>query len=210
MPKRSKTFPDARVFHVMNRAVDGQLLFADAKDARMFLCTLHQARQRIHVGVHAYCLMPNHFHLLVTTPDEDAHTLPAFMRWVTSVHAQRLRKMHNTVGRGALYHSRYLAVPINDERGFYQVACYVERNPVRGHLVQRPERWGWSSACADPSLHIGTDEWPVPRPAHWRDLLNQVEPQADLDDIRTRVAHNEPIGGKVITLAMGRTEPPGR
>ena len=208
--RRRPTRGDERVFHVMNRATEGNVLFADERDARLFLCTLHQARTRIPVEVHAYCLMPNHWHLLLGLAA--FADLPGFARWFTAVHAQRLRTLHGTRGRGAVYHDRYLAVPISDDRGFYQSARYIERNPVRAQLVSRTERWPWSSACQDPSIHIGTACWPVPRPHDWNAMTNDEQPDSEVQDIRTRLAHNRPIGGDLPTLIFAagvRSDEPG-
>ena len=84
-----------------------------------------------------YCVMPNHFHLVVW-PRTDAE-LPRFMHWLTCTHAMAWREATKTVGDGVVYQGRYKAIPVQTEDHFLRVARYVERNPVRAGLVESAE-----------------------------------------------------------------------
>jgi putative transposase len=199
MPERPCRGMAGHVYHVMNRATVGQV-FDRADDYGRFLCTLQQARAKVPMRVLSYCLMPNHWHLLLWPAADD--DLMRFAHWLTGTHAQRVHASRGTRGRGAIYQGRYLAVAVNDDAAFLRVARYVERNPVRARLTDRVEEWLWSSACARLSTRIDVARWPVPRPAKWTDFINDEEPALELADIRTRVACNQAIGTEVATLAI--------
>ena len=121
----------------------------------------------------AYCLMPNHWHLLLW-PAQDGD-LSNFLHWVTGTHAQRFRKATNTVGQGAVYQSRFAAVGVTDLLHLLNVWRYIERNPIQAGLVERAEGWPWSSAVHILGAHNGLilDPAPVSRPLEWLTIINQ-------------------------------------
>lgn len=199
MPIRSTRGHDNVVFHVMNRATQGVTLFQTSDAYAAFVCTFEQATSKSPMRVLGYSVMPNHFHLLLwPTKGED---LSRFMQWLTARHAQRWHLSRGTTGRGAVYQGRFQAVPVHDEASLFRVGRYVERNPVRAGLVERIEDWKWSSAAGDRRGRVPLARWPVPRPANWQQYVNEEEPASDLDEIRTCVAFNRPIGPETITLA---------
>src|SRR6266567_1735105 len=144
MARKPRFVPGGIAYHVMNRAAPGIDLFRHDPDYAAFERTLAQAVTR-EPGIRlcAYCLMPNHFHL-VLWPTADAQ-LSRFMQWLTMTHAQRWHAHRHTGGRGHLYQSRFKSFPIQADRHFLSVCRYVERNPLRAKLVKRAERWRWSS-----------------------------------------------------------------
>jgi hypothetical protein len=83
----------------------------------------------------AYCLMPNHFHLLVW-PRADGD-LSQFLRWLTVTHTQRWHAHHRTAGTGHLYQGRFKSFPVQSDEHFLTVCRYVERNALRANLVGR-------------------------------------------------------------------------
>lgn len=192
MPERPTRGSGGCLFHVMNRATEGQLLFHKPAAYEDFLYTLRQARERIPMRLHAYCLMPNHWHLLLW-PAADGE-LPRFMQWLSMTHALRLRTMRGTKGRGAVYQGRYKAVVVFSEAGFYRVVRYIERNPVRASLVDRAEHWAWSSATKGDEHRIVISRWPVERPDQWIRLVNDGQSAVDVDDIRGCIQRNQAIG----------------
>ena len=121
----------------------------------------------------AYCLMPNHWHLLLW-PQGD-RDLPRFLHWLETKHASRYRRQTETTGEGAVYQSRYTAVPVTDLLDYLRVCRYIERNPVAAHLVERAEDWRWSSAPqrAGARTDLPMDDGPMPLPSNWLDLVNQ-------------------------------------
>jgi len=105
-----------------------------------------KARAALNVSVLAYCVMPNHWHLLLW-PSADGQ-LPAFMHWLTVTHVRRWHAHRHTEGRGHLYQGTYKSFPVQDDGHFLVVARYVERNALRANLVQRAQDWRWSSLWA--------------------------------------------------------------
>jgi putative transposase len=208
MKIRSTRGCDNVVLHVMNRAIQGVTLFNASDAYAVFVCTLEQATHKVPVRILSYCVMPNHWHLLLWPPNGDQ--LSRFMQWLTATHAKRWRGSQATTGKGAVYQGRFQAVPVHDEPSFYRVARYVERNPVRAKLVERTDDWGWSSASRSKRDRVELCQWPVSRPPNWQHYINDEEPPADLDEIRTCVAYNRPIGPDTVTLAgsahAGRSE----
>lgn len=180
-------------FHVVNRAIEGQLLFRDFGAYLAFVRLMARALERSPVDLFAFCLMPNHVHLLLRPAGE--RDLVAFMQWLTSQHAMGLRRWSGTTGRGAVYQSRYWASAVQNDLYFCRVARYIERNPVRASLVDRTHDWLWSSASAIGLVQgIELAEWPVPRPSHWRSFVDVVESQQDLAYLRLQTLNRLPIG----------------
>ena len=191
MPKRFTRGSGGQIFHVTNRAAMGQVLFDTPDSYLLFLHTLKQACERVPMRVLAYCLMPNHFHL-VLAPIRDGD-LSRFMHWLTGTHAKRLRHATNTVGRGAVYQGPYRADPVENEAGLYRLLRYVERNPVRARLIERAEGWPWSSATLNPVTRIPLTPWPIPRPKEWLELLASDDTPYEVDAIRLRIVYRSPV-----------------
>lgn len=182
-----------RVFHVVNRAIQDQLLFRDFGEYLAFQQRMVWALEVEPTRLLAFCLMPNHWHLLLQ-PRPDLE-VSRFVKWLTSTHAKNLRRWRGSEGRGAVYQSRYRISAVDTERYFYVATRYVERNAARGGLVERAEQWPFGSASEAPRLQgIQLATWPVPRPSSWLTYLNDAESPADLDFIRRRTRRNEPIG----------------
>ncbi len=193
MPRHAIHRNPGHVFHVMNRATRGQVLFRDPADYSSFQALLARVARERDMRMLGYALMPNHFHmaLLPSIPDQ----ISRLLQCLCATHAKRLHRMRGTSGCGAVYQSRFKAVPVHTETYFYRVLRYIERNPARAELCERADEWAWSSAsAAGRGLGITIAEWPIPRPPHWLDYINDNEPLADLDFIRGQTAYGEAIG----------------
>jgi putative transposase len=192
VPERPVAGSAGVVFHVVNRAIQGQLLFSDFGEYLAFQRLLARALETVPTRLLAYCLMPNHWHF-VLWPRIDGE-LTAFVRWLTKTHAQSLRHWRGTVGRGAVYQGRFKASGIDTDRYFYTAIRYVERNPVRAGLAATAEDWLWSSASETGQMQgIQLAKWPLPRPDRWSSIRNEVEPGRELEFIRQRTGRNEPL-----------------
>ena len=196
VPKRGLRESGGVVFHVLNRGVRRMTVFEDAPAYRSFMRALQEGQDRTSIRLLAYCVMPNHFHLVVW-PARDGQMVE-FMRWFQMVHSKRWHQYRQTEGAGALYQGRYKAFPVQDGRHFLTVCRYVERNPLRAGLVSRAEDWPWSSLqqrcknCDGPSLAT----WPIPTPSDWTAIVNASEPQTDLDALRSSVMSGLAYGSK--------------
>ena len=143
MGRRLRIDPGGIVYHVINRRVGRETIFADAPDYSAFEKVIEQACQRIPMRILAYCLMPNHWHLLLW-PHADGD-LRRFMQWLSVTHTHRWHAHRRSAGQGPLYQGRYRSFPVQDDAHVRTVARYVERNPLRARLVRQAENWQWCS-----------------------------------------------------------------
>jgi putative transposase len=200
MPIRPSADHAGPTYHVVNRAAFGQLLYEDFGEYLAYVRLMAWALEQSPIDLFAFCLMPNHVHLLLRTPEEP--DMSAFMHRLTMTHALRLRGWRGTSGRGAVYQSRFRASPVANDSYFYRAVRYVERNPVRAKFVERVEDWMWSSASPVALLQgVELAPWPLPRPQNWQDYVNDVEPQHDLDFMRLRAERREPFADPAAEVA---------
>src|SRR5207237_2930169 len=130
----------------------------------------------------AFCLMPNHFHLVVWPSADDQ--MARFMDWLLTTHVRRYRRQYT--GSGHLWQGRYKAFPIQEDEHLLTVLRYVERNPLRAELVARAEQWRWSSLrhLYEPELMPWLQAGPVPRGAAWLAYVNKPRTEAELERLR--------------------------
>ena len=132
-------FPGA-VYHVTSRGNERREIFRNDQDRKTFLDTLEDVIFRYNWLCHAYCLMDNHYHLLIDTPEGN---LSIGMRQLNGNYTQRFNKRHSRVGH--LFQGRFKAVLIQKDSHLLEASRYVVLNPVRVGMVQNPEEWIWSS-----------------------------------------------------------------
>ena len=176
------------LFHVLNRAAKRTVLFDSANDYRAFERLLDEAVRRHRIAIFAYCIMPNHWHF-VLTPRTDG-SMSRFMHWLTTTHARRWQDARGLTGLGAVYQGRFKAIPIGDDDHFRWVCRYVERNPLRASLVTRAEEWPWSS------LGVGNRSWLTdwPKPPEWLSHVNTPQTDAELEHFRHALRNGIPFG----------------
>lgn len=197
MPRAARIAPGGMVFHVLNRGNDRRTIFEDDGDYEAFLRMLYQIQQAAPMRVLAYCLLSNHWHMLLW-PEHDGD-LARFMHRLTTAHVRRWHLHHRSVGRGHLYQGTYKSFPVQEDQHFYTVCRYVERNALRAKLVRRAERWRWGS-LAQSLKEQGLEEtvelskWPVSRPRDWVELVNAAQTEAELEALRTSVQRGRPFG----------------
>ena len=143
MARRPRGLAGGEIYHVVNRGALRAPLFADAVDARLFQGTLRDALALHPVDLLAWCVMPNHWHLLLRP--ESAEALPPFMRRLTLTHSRRWQACHARPGQGTLYQGRYRSARVAGDAQLLTVLRYIERNPVRAGLVASAIDWPWSS-----------------------------------------------------------------
>lgn len=141
------------LYHVTARGDRRGWIYLDAVDHEQFLDTLARAVQRYNWVLSAYCLMGNHYHLLVETPDAN---LSRGMQWLNGVYTQRFNRRHRQVGH--VLQGRYKAILVERESYLLELARYIVLNPVRARLVERPADWEWSSYNATAGS-VSTPSW---------------------------------------------------
>lgn len=193
MPRRSLGRAHDFVLHVHNRSVRRHQLFFDACDYEAFERVLLQALDRVPVPLLSYCVMPNHWHLVVRPSAGD---LPDFMHWLTGTHAKRWHLAHGSLGTGPVYQDRYGAVPVQTETHLLTLLRYVERNPLRAKLVQRAEDWRWGSLWRRCNFRddLPLAAWPVLQPVNWLEIVNEPQTDAELRRIQEAVSRGRPVG----------------
>jgi putative transposase len=145
-------FADA-IYHVTSRGDRRELIYRDDADRIAQLAVIAQAADRFDAQVLAYCLMGNHFHLVLHTRQAN---LSRFMRHVNGVYTQKFNHRHGQVGH--LFQGRFKSILVDRDAYLLALCRYVERNPVAAGMVEAPSQWIWSSCRA----HIGqapTPEW---------------------------------------------------
>lgn len=143
---------DGAVYHVTSRGNARQDIFLDESDYLEFLNVLCSAVRRFNWRLHAYCLMGNHYHLLIETPDGN---LSAGMRQLNGVYTQRFNRMHSRVGH--IMQGRYKAIVVDKDAYLAELSRYIVLNPVRAAMKKRPEQWKWSSYRKTAGIGEGCD-----------------------------------------------------
>jgi putative transposase len=190
VPRQPRHLVAADFFHVFNRANRRRTIFEEPADYEAFLTILAEAPLAPAMRILAYCLMPNHWHLVVWPQDRRA--LSAYMHWVTSTHVRRWLRHRALDGTGHLYQGRFKSVPIAGEYSLLAVLRYVEANAKRAGLVDDAAAWRWSSLRSELG-GIGPRLWPIPRPADWMALVNDQMAPATLERIRGATASSRPL-----------------
>jgi len=210
--------------HVIQRGNNRQQIFLDEADRRFMLALLHEYSLASQVAVHAYVLMDNHFHLLVTPLQNDS--LPKFMQSVGRRYVRYFNNRH--VRSGTLWEGRYRSNLIDSEAYLLKCMAYIDLNPVRAGLVEHVQGFIWSSyghyaglshdrLITPPSLYWSMGNTPFAREVAYKQLVNgglSANQQARLTE---SVLHGWALGDpKFIRELQGLTQrrvnplPPGR
>jgi putative transposase len=139
-------FSDA-LYHVTARGNRRENIFEDDQDRLTFLMTLEQVIKQFNWTCYAWCLMDNHYHLLIQTPDSN---LSKGMRQLNGVFTQACNRRHRRVGH--LFQGRFKAILVDRDAYLLELARYIVLNPVRAGMVKKPNDWAWSSYRASMGL----------------------------------------------------------
>ncbi|NGZ95924.1 MAG: hypothetical protein CV089_07300 [Nitrospira sp. WS110] len=196
MPRRPRLAAGELAYHVLNRRVGRLPLFEKPADYAAFEKILAEAHAATRLRIMAYCLMPNHWHLLLW-PRRDGE-LSEVLRWITVTHTQRWHAHHKTAGTGPVYQGRFKSFPVQTDEHVLTVARYVERNALRANLVDRAEDWQWGSLWrrtqGDSQKTAWLSDWPVDRPRDWIFRVNRSQGASELEALRTSVQRGRPFG----------------
>jgi putative transposase len=195
MPRTARASVGNVCYHVLNRGNARMTVFHKDADYGAFLKLLQQASERTPMRLLAYCLMPNHFHLVVW-PRGDGD-LSRWMQWLMTSHVRRYHRHYHSSGH--VWQGRFKAFPIQSDEHLLTVMRYVERNPVRSKEipVRKAQNWPWSSVGTPPttvetvpSLHAG----PVPRRRDWLDWVNAPLTREEQAALAVCVNRGQPYG----------------
>jgi REP-associated tyrosine transposase len=202
MPRRPRLYLEGVPQHVTHRGNNRQGIFFGPDDGRRYLEWLAEYSEQHQCAVHAYVLMPNHVHLLITPQAEPS--LPKMMQALSARYTQYVNRTHDR--SGTLWEGRYHASLIDSEA--YLLACYryIELNPVRAGLAEAPESYLWSSyranANGDPDPVLSPHpifqvllDGPGGREAY-RDLIAAGIEATQYDVLHASSLSNRPVGSR--------------
>jgi len=196
MPRNQRcVLPDCP-YHITQRGTNRQRVFFTESDRATYLRLLSQNQADAGTRVLAWCLMPNHIHLIAVPERSDSLAVllrRVHGRYAQMVNARRLRSGH-------LWQNRFYSCPLSGSH-LWRALAYVESNPVRAGLVERPEHYKWSSAAAhlglvkDRTGLLDQDFWHSQGgPAGWRELLMKPEEAIELRTLRRCTYAGRPYG----------------
>jgi putative transposase len=197
MPRSARLVLPGSPHHVTQRGTDRQIVFHTQRDRRVYLDLLTEYSRQSGVGILAYCLMPNHIHLIAVPEEEDS--LSICLRRTHGRYAQ----YHNArrVRSGHLWQNRFYSCAM-EECHLWNAIRYVELNPVRAGLAESPERYRWSSAAAhlsgsDNSHLLDMAFWQQSGGAqNWQELLNTTATEGDTKRLRSAIYSGKPLGSE--------------
>ena len=205
MPRKKRITKGGFVYHVMNRANGRLRIFKKELDFIAFENILAEGIERFSMRLCGYCIMSNHWHLLLW-PVIDGD-LTNFMRWITLTHTQRWHAAHGTTGTGHVYQGPFKSFPIQKNRRYLKVMQYIEANPLAASMVRSAADWPWSSYvhrhleanevnagrftkpfCLDPG--------PLPLPNNWPEIVNQNLKEEETAELARCIRKGSPYGDK--------------
>jgi putative transposase len=201
MPRLPRPVENGLVFHAINRGNNRADVFTDADDCTAFLGALAKAKRRYPFRLLGYCLMTNHFHLLLRP--EQKVSVSRILQSVTVAHTWGHHKRHRTVGH--VWQGRFKSPVVQDDAHLLTVLRYIEANPLRAGLVTDPADYPWSSF---PAHGLGRDDplldpeplldalgrTPAERRWRWRRRVISPQREQELSSVRESVRTGKPLG----------------
>lgn len=204
MPRQARVDVGDEIYHVINRSNGRVKIFHNDSDYRHFESLLREAKELTNMRILAYCIMPNHWHLILYPRNDN--NLSEFMRWLTTTHVRQVRAKTNSIGHGHLYQGAYKSFIVEAEKYFVQLIRYIEQNPLRAKMVKRAQDWEWSSLYVREKGEINQkkilDSLPVNLPVNYIKTINEMYNEDVLESIRYSVLKGKPFGSKKWTNDM--------
>ena len=203
MPRTHRLIEANGIYHVINRGNGRRRIFRKDEDFQAFLKVLAAGLKRYPVALLAYCVLSNHWHLLLRPHTDSA--ISKLMAWVTVTHARRYHQHYQSPGNGHVYQGRYKSFPVEDDGHFLTVARYIEANALRAGVVADARRWRWCSLAQREGgrADVPLTPWPVDRPRHWAKIVNQAMDPDQLTQVRQSVIRGRPFGSLPWMQRMG-------
>jgi REP element-mobilizing transposase RayT len=151
MPRRDLTFQPGQYYHLYNRGNDRRLIFFEQENYLYFLRLVRRHLLEQTLDVLAYCLMPNHYHLLVQCK---THEVSGAMMRLSVAYTKAMNRRYNRVG--SLFQGQFQAIAVDSDEYLSHLTRYIHLNPVKARLAARPEDWEFSSYREYAGLRSGT------------------------------------------------------
>src|SRR3990170_5917542 len=200
MARTARASQGGILYHVLNRGNGRVRVFKSDEDYGEFLDLIGEATARLPMRLLGFCLMPNHFHL-VLWPHEDGD-LGRWMQWLLTSHVRRHHRLYRSSGH--VWQGRFKAFPIQEDAHLLAVLRYVEGNPLRASLVRHAEAWPWSSlsAIGKGRQPLELHPSPVDRPKDWRKFVNEPQTESEVEALRRSVMRGSPFGEERWSVKM--------
>jgi putative transposase len=205
MARQARHPVDGGIYHVLNRGNCRMDIFEKAGDFQSFIKLLEEGRQRGSMRILGYCLMDNHWHLVLWP--RHGGDLSRFLGWVCTTHVRRWREQRGNTGQGHLYQGRFKSFLVQDSEHFLTLMRYVEANPLRAGMVQQAQAWPWSSlggAAGSDGVKVQLATWPVSRPPRWQQQVNELVDARTLARVHLSIARGRPFGDDSWTARVAR------
>jgi len=197
MPRRARIAPGELVYHTLNRANGrNELICSKPEDYAAFERIMAAAMHRFPTRLLAYCLMPNHWHM-VLWPRKDGE-VTAFLRWLTLTHSQRLHAQRHTAGYGHIYQGRFKSFPIEQDQSLLNVLRYCRAQRIASESRRPAQDWRWCSLWGklNGDRESLLSAWPLDRPENWVDWVNRAQTEAEVEAMRNCVNRGMPYGSE--------------
>ena len=202
MPRVARGLVDGFIYHILNRGNGGQQVFHKDQDYRVFTDLMDEAKGRYSMNIFAYCLLPNHFHIVVMPLR--AEELSKWMQWLMTSHVRRYHRHYGTSGH--VWQGRFKSFPIQEDAHLLTVLRYVEGNPLRAGLASSAREWPWSShkERIGEKFRLLIDEIPVELPKDWGGYVDSPFIKRELVILRESVNRQSPYGTLTWQMKVGR------
>jgi len=205
MPRIARGLAARNIYHVLNRGNDRQEVFHNNEDYITFIKLMKGAKELYQVKIFAYCLMPNHFHIVLMP--ELSEGLSKCMQWLMTSHVRCYHRIYGTSGH--VWQGRFKSFIIQEDTHLLMVLRYVEGNPVRTGLVSSAKEWLWSSHNSrlgsqgqffrnKGALHFGEmiDETPIEIPKNWDKYVDEPLTDSEMEKLSRSVSRQSPYGNE--------------
>lgn len=192
MPRVGRNLVDNQIYHIINRGNRRQTVFHDKNDYERFLKLLLESKEKYNIKYYAYCLMPNHFHLVIYT--KIAENLSNALHWISSSYVRYYNKRYSLSGH--LWQGRYKSFLVQEETYLLILLKYVDANPLRAKIVRDCIDYKYSSA-KNRVLKISDEiisSPPISLPDNWHNFINEIENKINIDTINNSIERQTPLG----------------
>jgi putative transposase len=195
MPRIARGHSDGQIYHVLNRGNGRQEVFHKDGDFKAFIELLAKVQESYGVSILAYCLMTNHFHLLLQP--SKAEDLSKGIQWLMTSHVRRYHRHYGTSGH--VWQGRYKSFIVQDDDHVMTVARYIEGNPVRAAMAASAMDWEWSSHSERAGV---TDrkilaEFPFALPTNWTEYVDIALTSSEIERLRRSINRQAPYGSDI-------------
>jgi putative transposase len=209
MPRRARHYIAGQPYHIVQRGNNREACFIELENYQFYLELWQELSKKYGVRVHAYCLMTNHVHFLVTPDADDGISL--VMKQIGSRYAQYINKKYKRTG--TFWEGRHKASLVQSEQYLLMCYRYIELNPVRADMVETPEEYKWTSYHANAWCEAS---WIDPHEEYlrlgyvasercfaYRELFRHQMKSSDLHRVRNAAHYCQPLGDEYFAQMIG-------